>query len=83
MDKANMHPSVMLTCTVCGFRFDPAEHPSCGTCPLHAGCTMACCPNCGTSNINPDASRLATWMKSILKGKNHAQSDVLAHSNPD
>lgn len=61
----------LLTCAVCGYAFDPSAHPSCAGCPLHKGCSMACCPNCGTSNINPAGSRLATWIKNRF-GVKHA-----------
>ena len=59
----------MITCTVCGTSFDPALHPSCGTCPLHSGCSMACCPNCGVSNINPAGSKLASLLQKIFRGE--------------
>jgi rubredoxin len=65
-----------ITCTLCGHTFDPAQHPACESCPLHQGCSMACCPNCGASNINPAGSRLATWITRMLGGK-HAQPAVL------
>lgn len=61
----------LITCAVCGHTFDPAQHPSCGSCPLHQGCSMACCPQCGTTNINPAGSRLATWLKTLM-GDSHA-----------
>ena len=57
-----------ITCAVCGYHYDPAENPSCGACPLHKGCSMTCCPNCGTSNINPAASVAASWAKKVMKG---------------
>ncbi len=60
-----MNPTT-LTCSVCGFRFDPAENQGCAKCPIHSGCTTACCPNCGTSNINPAASGLARWVERLF-----------------
>ncbi|MGB9896549.1 hypothetical protein [Thermanaerothrix sp.] len=56
-----------LTCPVCGTRFTAGERPACAQCPLHAGCQMACCPNCGTSVINPQTSRWARWAERLLK----------------
>lgn len=73
--------SAMITCSFCGYEFDPEKHPSCATCPLHEGCTMACCPNCGITNINPAGSRLATWLQKILSGeKNNAKPTILEKS---
>lgn len=60
--------STWIACAVCGYHYDPAENPSCGTCPLHRGCSMSCCPNCGTSNINPVASKAASWARRLMKG---------------
>jgi hypothetical protein len=58
----------MSTCTFCGFTFDPELNPSCGSCPLHQDCSVACCPNCGISNIIPAKSKLANWINRILPG---------------
>ena len=55
-----------ITCSVCGYRFDPSEHAGCANCPIHEGCTTACCPNCGTTNINPSASRWAVWLDKLF-----------------
>ncbi len=42
----------MVTCPLCGFRFDPASAESaCGTCPVGGGCETACCANCGYSFV--------------------------------
>ena len=62
----------LITCTVCGFTFDPAQHPACSTCPLHEGCPTACCPNCGATNINPQESALARLVERVFKKKAHA-----------
>lgn len=81
-----MNPSI-LTCTACGFRFDPAEHPGCASCPVHSGCATACCPNCGTSNINPSASRLARWVERLFNRKQPSTQAGLSipggFTNPD
>lgn len=61
----------LITCVACGQRFDPAQNPSCPTCPLHSGCVTACCPNCGTSNIDPAASKWAGWVKRFIGARNH------------
>jgi Fe2+ transport system protein FeoA len=51
---------------VCGLEFDPALSPGCDNCPVHSGCTTACCPNCGATNINPQGSRLARWLEKLF-----------------
>jgi Fe2+ transport system protein FeoA len=55
-----------INCMVCGFGFDPLLNPGCDNCPVHSGCTTACCPNCGATNINPAASRLARWVEKLF-----------------
>ncbi|WP_160316635.1 hypothetical protein [Thermanaerothrix daxensis] len=72
MDKPLLSASLTddfteLTCPVCGTHFQAGERPACAHCPLHAGCQMACCPNCGASVINPRASRWARWAEHLLK----------------
>lgn len=64
-----------ITCSMCGFRFDPEEHPACDSCPLHSACVTACCPRCGTTNINPQRSGLARLVKRLFTRKDH-------HANP-
>jgi Fe2+ transport system protein FeoA len=67
--------SSTINCLVCGFKFDPAKNPGCASCPVHSGCTTACCPNCGATNINPQGSRLARWVEKLFatSGKSVAQ----------
>ncbi|HEX2981716.1 MAG TPA: hypothetical protein VHO48_15755 [Anaerolineaceae bacterium] len=67
-----MKPETM-TCTMCGATFDPAENAACSTCPLHRGCQVVCCPNCGYTNINPDESRLVQWLHRLQGDQRHAQ----------
>ena len=66
----------LITCALCGFTFNPAEHPACSTCPMHAGCPTACCPNCGATNINPSESALARLVQRLFKKKEHEQKLV-------
>jgi len=47
----------LVTCALCGHRFDPAASDACASCPLGRGCALVCCPECGYSV--PDASRSA------------------------
>lgn len=55
-----------INCMVCGLEFDPAQNLGCSNCPVHSGCTTACCPNCGATNINPQGSRLARWVEKLF-----------------
>jgi len=66
----------MITCTMCGHRFDPAVHTACRSCPLQSGCQLACCPACGFEIVNPDRSRLARLAKRwLLPGKERSIPD--------
>jgi Fe2+ transport system protein FeoA len=47
----------LVTCALCGHRFDPTASDACASCPLGRGCSLVCCPECGYSV--PDASRSA------------------------
>lgn len=49
----------LITCTMCGHRFDPTVHTACAACPLQKGCLLTCCPACGFEMVNPDRSVLA------------------------
>lgn len=42
----------LLSCTLCGHKFTEGDESVCGQCPLHKGCQLTCCPNCGFSNIH-------------------------------
>jgi Fe2+ transport system protein FeoA len=55
-----------FSCPLCGHRFDPSAHSSCGSCPLNTGCRMVCCPNCGHSTVDPQESRLARWAAAAM-----------------
>jgi hypothetical protein len=63
----------MITCSMCGHRFDPASHSGCRSCPLQSGCQLVCCPACGFETVNPDRSILARLAKRWLSPgeKNH------------
>ena len=59
--------AAMITCVTCGLTYSVSQgRDSCARCPLHEDCSTSCCPKCGTSNINPDKSRLARWLQRIL-----------------
>lgn len=55
----------VFLCPVCGHRFDPVVHGACCACPLHQGCNLLCCPDCGYQTVDPTRSRLARWWGSL------------------
>lgn len=55
----------LLTCPMCGFRYDPQANEACPSCPLHAQCNLACCPNCGYQTVNLGRSQLAGWFQKL------------------
>lgn len=62
-----VQPVMLLTCSMCGHRFDPAGHVACQSCPLQSGCQLVCCPACGFEMVNPDRSVAARWLKRLFK----------------
>lgn len=54
-----MATAACVACAMCGTVFDPAETSACASCPLGAGCALACCPACGYSSVDVRRSRLA------------------------
>jgi len=59
-----------MTCEMCGYRFDPAQNVACGSCPMHRGCALVCCPACGYSSVDPRRSRLVglgSWIAARLR----------------
>ncbi len=62
--------SDLVTCSMCGYRFDPQAHLACQSCPLNSGCQVVCCPSCGFQWVDPGGStlvRLASRLLSIGK----------------
>ncbi|MEW6582244.1 MAG: hypothetical protein AB1416_05750 [Actinomycetota bacterium] len=47
-----------MTCALCGHLFDPQANAACPSCPLHGGCLLACCPQCGHDTVDPAGSAL-------------------------
>ena len=62
----------MISCPICGTRFDPAENGACESCPLHEGCNQICCPSCGYSTVDLEQSSLARFTSGLLsrRGRN-------------
>ncbi len=55
----------LLTCSMCGYRFDPDENEACESCPMHRGCALVCCPACGYSEVDPRRSRLVSLVSRL------------------
>lgn len=51
---------------MCGQRFDPDKNIGCEACPLHSGCTLVCCPNCGNQTVNHHKSKFARLLQSLF-----------------
>lgn len=59
-----------IVCPLCATAFDSDERAACSACPLGKGCNLVCCPNCGTTMVDPRDSKVAGWMmKRIHKGR--------------
>jgi hypothetical protein len=59
--------AALMTCPMCGTRFDPAAHVACQACPLNRGCQLVCCPQCGYEMVDARQSFLARWAARLLK----------------
>ncbi len=66
--------SAQVTCSMCGFRFDPQAHLACQACPLNTGCQVVCCPSCGYQWADPQRSALARlagqWLERVTTARN-------------
>ena len=51
-----MNAVQLLTCPLCGHRFEAAGHVACKSCPLQSGCQVVCCPACGYQTVDPHKS---------------------------
>lgn len=56
----------LISCALCGYRYNPDEHLTCNKCPLQAGCNLTCCPSCGYETIDPGKSRVARWISQLF-----------------
>lgn len=56
-----------VTCSMCGYRFDPQAHLACQSCPVNHGCQVVCCPSCGYQWADPQSSALARFAMRWLK----------------
>jgi hypothetical protein len=56
---------MVVTCPLCGYRFDPRAVNVCSGCPLDHGCEKTCCPNCHYSWVR--SSALARFFSRLFK----------------
>jgi len=52
-------------CPVCGGALSD-QASGCSTCPLHSGCNMLCCENCGYRTVAP-RSATVDFFKRLLR----------------
>lgn len=55
-----------LVCPMCGNHFDPAGQQACRACPLHAGCQLVCCPQCGYQMVDVNQSKIAQLVSRLM-----------------
>lgn len=56
--------ATVFRCALCGARFTHGTM-TCASCPLHAGCDVVKCPECGYQF--PRSSRLVEWARAIAR----------------
>lgn len=70
-------PSRLLTCSMCGHTFDPADQACCLDCPLNSGCTLVRCPVCGFETADPNQSGLARLFNRLFLKPGTRQAPLL------
>jgi hypothetical protein len=68
--------SELVTCSMCGYRFDPQAHLACQSCPVSRGCQVICCPSCGYQWADPRSSVLARFAARWLSPPAPADPDT-------
>lgn len=56
----------MISCSMCGHRFNPEENRICDSCPMQSGCLLSCCPRCGFEVVDPYQSKVGRWLSRVL-----------------
>jgi len=76
--------SALITCSMCGYRFDPQAHLACQSCPVNQGCQVVCCPSCGYQWVDPESSAIVRFARRWLSLKPPASQSAsdLPKSNP-
>lgn len=65
-----------MQCAMCGQRYDPDQHLACQNCPMHAGCNLVCCPNCGYQTVDPGRSKLVRLARFISERRTSARYSI-------
>jgi hypothetical protein len=55
----------LMTCPLCGYRYDPAALNCHAACPLAAGCRVLCCPHCGYQTVDERRSLIAQLLERL------------------
>jgi hypothetical protein len=56
-----------IKCSMCGHHYDPDQHLACQSCPMHANCSLVCCPKCGYQTVNQRNSFLVRLTRSLSR----------------
>ena len=56
--------TTVFDCPLCGARFSHGAL-ACASCPLHLGCDVVKCPNCGYQF--PRTSKIVTWARRLAR----------------
>jgi Fe2+ transport system protein FeoA len=65
----------MIVCELCGNRYEAADTALCSKCPLHSGCGLVCCPNCGYSTIASGGQVVSQGKKSLNGVQSRGRKD--------
>lgn len=57
------------TCPVCGGELTDAV-TRCSSCPLHGGCSMVCCGNCGYETVAPRSTLVDLFKRLTRRRRN-------------
>jgi hypothetical protein len=65
-----------MTCPVCGGELADSVS-KCAACPLHGGCAMVCCENCGYETVAPRSALVDFFKRLFGRRRNrHASSRI-------
>lgn len=65
-----------IRCSMCGQKYDPELHLACQNCPMHSGCDLVCCPNCGYQTIDPRRSKFIRLARFISRRRSSASNSI-------
>jgi hypothetical protein len=61
---------------MCGQRYDPDQQVACQSCPMHSGCNLVCCPNCGYQTVDSRRSKLVRLARFFSERRSPAKVSV-------